>query len=76
MHRLARTLTVRLCGLVQIFVYLDIFTLEKYCTRTAQSSRVGCSRRVHIIVYLAVKKGECFGQYFTSENIMANYCHL
>ena len=33
------------------------FTLENHCTRTAQSSLGGCSRRVYKIVYLAVKKG-------------------
>ena len=37
-------------------LYLDIlsplYTLENHCTRTAQSSRDGCSRRVHTIVYL------------------------
>ena len=31
--------------------------LENYCIRTSQPLRVGCSRRVHRIVYLAVKKG-------------------
>ena len=31
-------------------------TLENHCTRTAQSSRIGYSRKVHRIVYLAVKK--------------------
>ena len=33
-----------------------LFTLENHCTRTALSSRGGCSREVHKIVYLAVKK--------------------
>ena len=46
-----------------------MITLENHCTRTTQSSRGGCSRRVHKIVYLAVK-WEYFGQYFTSENIL------
>ena len=32
-------------------------TLENHCTRTAQSSRGGCSRQVHKIGKLAVKKG-------------------
>ena len=36
----------------------ESFTLENHCTRTAQSSRGGCSRRVRRIVYLAVKKGK------------------
>ena len=38
---------------------LDI-TLENHCTRTAQSSRGGCSRRVHKIEYLAVNKSNHF----------------
>ena len=33
------------------------YTLENHCTRTAQSSRGGCSRRVHKIVYTVVNKG-------------------
>ena len=45
-------------------------TLEPdHCTRTAQSSRGGCSRRVHKKVYLAVKKGSYFCQFLNSENI-------
>ena len=43
--------------------------LENHCTQTVQSSCGGCSRRVHKIVYLAVKKDNIFGQFFTSENI-------
>ena len=45
---------------------LCLITLENHCTRTAQSSRGGCSR-VHKIVYPAVKR-QYFGQVFTSEN--------
>ena len=30
---------------------------ENHCTRITHSSCCGCSQRVHIIVYLAVKKG-------------------
>ena len=37
------------------------------CTRAAQSSRVGCSRRVHKIVYLAVKKGNILVNIFLLE---------
>ena len=37
-----------------------IFTLENHCTRTAQSSRGSCSRRVHNFLNR---------QYFISENI-------
>ena len=44
-------------------------TLENHCTRTAQSSRSGCSRRVHKIEYLAVKRGNILVIFFTSENI-------
>ena len=38
-----------------------VVTLENHCTRTAQSSLGVCSRRVHKIVYLAVKKGNILG---------------
>ena len=48
----------------------QIIMLENRCTRTVQPLHVGCRRRVHRIVYIAVKKGKYFGQYFTSENIM------
>ena len=37
-------------------IYLNTM-LENHCNRTAQSSRGGCSRRGHNIVYLAVRKG-------------------
>ena len=33
---------------------VDSTTIENHCTRTAQSSRGGCSRQVHKIGYLAV----------------------
>ena len=39
------------------FVDLYSFRLENHCTRTAQSSHGGRSRRVHKTVYLAVKNG-------------------
>ena len=43
------------------FYCLKINTiLVNHCTRTAQSSRGGCSRRGHKIVYLAVNKGFFF----------------
>ena len=45
------------------------FTIENLCTRTAQSSRGGCSRRVHRIVYIAFNKGNILVNFFTSENI-------
>ena len=41
-------------------IYLLVATLENHCTRTVQSSRGGCSRRVHKIVYLAFfNKSSC-----------------
>ena len=43
--------------------------LENHYIRTAQSSRGGCSRRVHKIVYLTVKKGNILAIFFTFENI-------
>ena len=46
-----------------------MITLENHCTRTAQSSRGGCSRRVHNLVYLAVKKGNILVIFYISENI-------
>ena len=38
--------------------------LENHCTRTAQSSREGCSRRGHKIGYLAVNKGIFFNFFY------------
>ena len=38
-------------------VNLLIFKLENHCTRPAQSSHGGCSRRLHKLVYLAIKNG-------------------
>ena len=37
-----------------LFKFLSTNTLENLCTRKVQSSRGGCSRQVHNIVYLAV----------------------
>ena len=49
-------------------VFIDFLqsnnTLENHCTRTVQSSRVGCSLRVHRIVYLAVKKGNVLVKFY------------
>ena len=47
--------------------------LENHCTQTAQSSRGGCSRRVHKIVYLAVNKGNILVNFFI---FIAEYYHL
>ena len=46
------------------------------CTPTAQSSRVGCSRRVHRIMYLAVTKGNILINILSLKIFFANYCHL
>ena len=52
-----------------LVILSPLYTLENHCTRTVQSSRDGCSRRVHTIVYLhfvAVNKG----------NILVNFLFL
>ena len=36
-------------------IKIDMSQTREHSTRTAQSSPVGCSRRVHKIVYLAVE---------------------
>ena len=51
-------------------------TLENHCNRTAQSLHGGCSRRVHKIVYLAVKKGNIFVNILFLKIFIPNYCHL
>ena len=49
---------LNLCRLLLSNVPFFINKLDgESCTITAQSSRVGCSRRVHRKVYLAVKNG-------------------
>ena len=50
--------------------------LENHCTQTAQSSHGGCSRRVHKIVYLAVKKGNILVNILLQKIFIVNYCHL
>ena len=55
---------------------LIINMLMTHCTRTAQSSRGGCSRRVHKIVYLAVKKGNILVNILLLKIFIANNCHL
>ena len=47
----------------------SIYMLENLCSRTVQSSRGVCSRRVNKIVNLAVKKGNIWSFFFTSESI-------
>ena len=44
-------------GELKNMLNLPSITLENHCTRATQSSRGGCSRRVHKIEYLAVDKG-------------------
>ena len=51
-------------------------TLENLCTRTLQSSRGGCSRRVHKTVSQAVKKGNIVVNILLLKIFIANYCHL
>ena len=46
------------------------------CTRTAQSSRFGRNRRVHRILYLAVKKGNILVNILLLKILFANYCLL
>ena len=53
-----------------------IDTIETHCTRRAQSSRGGYSRRWHKIVYLAVKKGNTLVNNLLLKIFIANYCHL
>ena len=54
-----------------VFIYA-----REPCARTAQSSRVGCSRRVHKIVYLAVKMGNISVNILLLKIFSANYFHL
>ena len=51
-------------------------TLDNHCTRTAQSSRGGCSRRVHKIDHLSVKKGNNLVNVLLLQIFIANYYHL
>ena len=46
-----------------------LLPVREPCTRSAQSSHGGCSRRVHKIVYLAVNENNILVNFFTSENI-------
>ena len=45
-------------------------TRENHCTRTAQSLRGGCSRRVRRKVYIAVKKGNVMVNILLLKNIL------
>ena len=53
--------------------YASDLTLENHCTRTAQSLRGGCSRRVHTIVYLAVEKGNILVNISLLQIILNNF---
>ena len=55
-----------------------VYTLNNHsdCSRTAQSLRGGCSRRVHKIVYLAVNKGNIMVNFLLLKLFIANYYHL
>ena len=55
---------------------LNIARLENNCTQTAQSPRVGCIRRVHRIVYPAVRKVNTMVNILLLKIFIANYCHL
>ena len=53
------------------------FTLENLCTRTAQSSRGGHSRRVEkwrVYVHLAVEKSNTFLNMFLLRVFFTDYC--
>ena len=50
-------------------VSLTVNYTSEFHTRTAQSSRVGCSQRVHRIVYVAVKMVLFWSIFFSSENV-------
>ena len=52
-----------------------IITLENDFTRTAQSSRGGCSRRVQKILFLAVKKDNILVTILLLKILISNYCH-
>ena len=60
--------------------YLKLFipslTLENHCTRTAQSSRGGHTRRVHKTEYIAIKKRNVSVNILLLKIFVANYCHL
>ena len=55
---------------------LTVGTLDNHCIRTVQSLRGGCSRRVHKIVYLAVKNDNILVNILLLKLFIANYCHI
>ena len=52
-HLVALQMSSYFCFFFLLLLLMDT-SLENLCTRKVQSSRGGCSRRVHKIVYLAV----------------------
>ena len=60
---------------IQVFFW-PIFTLKNLHTGTVQSLCGGCSRRVHKIVYLAVKKGNILASTLRLKIFFTNYCHI
>ena len=56
--------------------FKSLSMLENHLTRTVQSSRGGCSRRVHKFVYLAVKNGNILVNFLLLKIFIANYYHL
>ena len=71
--RLHKVITLDVETLPEVGV---IITLENLCTRTEQSSRVGCSWQVHKIVYMAVKMGTILVNILLLKIFFADYCHL
>ena len=61
---------------LRVKLLLNYITLENHCTRTAQSSGGGCSRRVHKIEYLAVIKGNILVNFLLLKIFIANYYYL
>ena len=62
------------CKLTHTFDECPI-TLENNCTRIVQSSHVGCSRRLHTIGHLAVKKGTILIIILLQKILIANFWH-
>ena len=61
---------------LSVYLRYILFTRENHCTRTAKSSCVGYSGRVHRIVYLANKKGNILVDILLLKIFFANYCYL
>ena len=72
----AHTLNMRSSADGLLYVPKARTTIENHCTQTARSSCVGCSWRVHIIGYLAVKKANILVNTLLLKIFIAKYCHL